>query len=754
MKPHDRWIARLPVALCLAALGAPAIADWVQHPNPLVIPVTPKNLVSQVANPPVFTWPRHASNPPAYVIEISLGTTLYKSFTVTRNWLFPTEKLPGGSYNWRVRPSTSTTEWSDRRNFTIDSTAREFVVPDDATLRTQITAKPRPRSIQASMPVYAEWSAALKAERGISLTRLRTEVDWQAARIALPLDSNWLLSTATVTAATVAQTAAVRQSIYANGRQLNAAALLYRLTGEQKYLDEALRRADAFANLSATGPTSYLNQDQGTRIIALGLAKTVDLLIGALDATRRARYLAIIDVRMTDMYNDLAGNNGRMDQYPFDSHGGTNLAYLALVAALTVGDIPHANTWFDFAFRASVASTSHWSGPDGGFANGTAYAQYTAEILQSIWQPLGIITDVNMFDKPWSRGFMHYLMQFLPPGSTRHVFGDEHEVTPMMKVPKGFMSRYATPQAAWYFRTVADEMDTLMMLEAPYPMPVSSITTVAPPANAALFAGIGWTAMHSNIADSNRTSVFFKSSPYGSFNHSHADQNSFVLVKGGKVVLAEAGYSDYFGSPLSESWYRQTRAHNAVTFDGGIGQATGGYTPLGYTKQMVYGGRIMAFSSTTATDYVEGDATATYDGALSTAVRKLWYLRKQDAVVILDSLAAQTARKFEWNLHALAPMVFENNTSTVNVTDASGTQRVCVRPVQGGTDIVLERRTGATPKAGTVEDHAAYVSSAARTSQEFLMLVDVGCTRPTLRLVTGSTGRTLTVGNQFIIIPR
>jgi hypothetical protein len=745
---------RLSTAAILAVLSGHAAADWVQSPNPLVISAAPKNYLTQVANPPVFTWPRHTSNPASYVLEISNDTAVYKTFTVTRNWLFPTDKLPNGAYNWRVRPSNDVTGWSDRRNFNIDANARDFLVSDDAALRAKIVAKPRPRSVQSTMPVYANWSAAMKTERGTALSRMRAEVDWQMARIALPHDSNWPLSTAVVTAASVVQSAAVRTSIYANGRQLQAAALLYRLTGEQKYLNETIIRADAFANLSVTGPTSYVNQDQGTRVIALSLAKTVDLLTDGLDATRRARYLSIIDQRTTDMYLDLAGNNGRMDQYPFDSHGGTNLAYLALIASLTVGDIDNANAWFDFAFRASVASTSVWSGPEGGFGNGTAYAQYTAEILQTIWQPLGIITDVDMFQKQWSRGFMHFLMQFVPPGSTRHVFGDEHEVTPTMKVPKGFMSRYATPQAAWYYRAVTDEMDSLMMLEAPYPMPVSSIATVAPPANAALFPSIGWTAMHSDITDNNRTSVFFKSSPYGSFNHSHADQNSFVVMKGGKALLTEAGYSDYYGSPLADSWYRHTKAHNAVTFDGGIGQATGGYTTQGYTKQMVYGGRLTAFSTTSTVDYVEGDATPTYDGALSSAVRKLWYLRGQDAVVIHDRLTSPVARKFEWNMHSLATMAFETDTKTVNVTDSTGTQRVCVSPIVSDPDFTLEHRTGAAPKAGTVEDHAAYVSSVSRTNQEFLILVDVGCKRPTVVVTSGATSRTLTIGTQSITLPR
>ncbi len=746
---------KLMLAAALAAVSTAASADWAQSPNPLVVAPAPKNLSTQVANPPVFSWARHSSNPDSYTVEIRANGAVYKTFNVKRNWLFPTTPFAKGTYTWRVRPSTSSTAWSDPRTFIIDSNARDFIVYDDNFLRNRIAGKARPRSIQSNIPVYSNWSAAMKAERGAALQRLRTEVEWSIPRLAFPKDSDWPLRDTNVqTAANAAQNAAVRSAVFGNGRQLSAAALLYRLTGEQKYLTEALARADALVALDINGPTSYQNQDQGTRVIALSLAKAFDLISGNIDATRRNQWLWNIDQRTTAIYNDLSGSSGRMDQYPFDSHGGTNLAYLALIAALSVGNIPNANQWFDFSFRASVASTSVWSGPDGGFGNGTAYAQYAAESILAVWQPLGVIAGVNLFDKPWTRGFMNYLMQFLPPGSMRHVFGDEHEVTPSMRVMKGFAARYATPQTAWYFHTISNEMDALTMLEAPYPLPVATINATTPPSNSAIFPSIGWSAMHSNMADANRTSVFFKSSPYGSFNHSHADQNSFVVMKGGHALLSEAGYSDYYSSPMANSWYRQTKAHNGITFDNGQGQITTGYTPEGYNKQMIYGGRLTAFSPSSSVDFVEGDATPTYDGALSKAVRKLWYLRQQDAVVILDTLAAPVARKFEWNVHSLAAMSFESSTKTINVTNANGTHRACVRPIPSAPDYNLERRTGVAPKAGTVEDHAAYVSSAARTSQEFMILIDIGCKRPDVSLTASDGGRTLKVGAQTIILPR
>lgn len=737
---------------CTATIGTNASADWAVHPDPMVITAAPKAWTTQVANPPVFSWPRHSSNPPSYVLEIKNGSTVYKTYTATRNWLLPSEALADGTYTWRVRPSNNATAWTDPRYFYVNSLTARFVVPDDAALRSQIAAKARPRAI--STPPYSAWPAALKLERGAALTRLKTEIDWATPRLAIPKDSDWALtSTTTVTAQTAAQIAAVRQAIFANGRQLEAASLLYRLTGEQKYLTETLVRGDALAALDVNGATSYISQDQGTRVIALSLAKAYDALNDALDSTRKAKWLSIIDQRTTVIYNDLSNNAGRMDQYPFDSHGGTNLAYVALIATLTIGDITNATKWFDFSFRASVASTSVWSGPEGGYANGTSYAQYSAEIFQQLWQPLLIATGVDMFSKPWSVGFMRFLAHFVPPGQKRHLFGDEQELVPTGYVFKGYAANISTAQAYWYYKTVPGEMEGLKMLQAPYPLPVTKAPGAAVMPNAGVYPSIGWVAMHSSMADLNRTSLYFKSSPYGSYNHSHADQNSFVLMKSGNALLAQSGYSDYFGSPNAANWYRQTKAHNAITFDGGKGQITDGYTQQGYNRQKMFGGKITAFSTTSTLDYAEGDATPTYGGALNSAIRKVWYLRTSNAAVIMDKLVAPTAVKYEWNFHAFSPMAYDSATKKVTVASADATERVCLRPITPASVNFEKRQALVAPKAGTVEDHGAFVSPAPVTSQEFLILLDVGCKNPAVQLTATASGRTLKVGTQTLALP-
>ncbi|UMR28359.1 heparinase II/III family protein [Massilia sp. MB5] len=732
------------IALGLAAVALPSHADWALSADPVAVKPKPEQMQVQPQNPPAFTWSRHPLKPASYTVEVKSGSTVIATYTTKRNFYLPSKAFAAGSYTWRVTPST-VDAWSTPRTFVIDSTSKVFEVPETEVLRSNAVKHPRPRMLAKDFLPAAQWTAQMKTDRGAALTRLTTEVTGRITSLAAIRDTNWVLySNAVASAARAAQDTDIRYKIGLAARQMEAAALLFRLTGDVKFLNEALLRGDQLASLDPYGTTSYSNQDQATRQIAFSLAKSFDLLYDKIDTARRAAWLKAIEQRITVIYTDLAAGDGRMDQFPFDSHGGSNLGYVAVISALLVNDLPVAQAWFDFATRAFIHSTSVWSGPEGGYSQGTAYGTYSADILIQQWQPLGEALGMNLFNKPWAIGFSNYMMHFLPPGSPGNVFGDEREIIPNWALPKAFAARYATPTAAWYVKNQLGDENELTLLAARYPLPVQTVTAAVAPANAALYPSIGWVAMHSSMADRARTSLYFKSSPYGSYNHSHSDQNSIVLNSGGRRLLIESGYQDYYMSPLVVSWYRQTKAHNAVTYDGGTGQFT-----QGSGENLGYNGRITAFSTTAGLDYAEGDATPAYGGSLTSAIRKVWYLRNQDAVVVLDKLSAPAAHKFEWNMHAAGPLTAD---AAGKVTITNVDRSVCLTDLSSGS--VFATRSGPPPKAGAVENHGAYVKTTAATSAEFLVVLDVGCKRPAISLSATASGRTLTVGTQTLSLPK
>lgn len=87
-----------------------------------------------------------------------------------------------------------------------------------------------------------------------------------------------------------------------------------------------------------------------------------------------------------------------------------------------------------------------------------------------------------------------------------------------------------------------------------------------------LLPDIGSTAMPSDPAGPKWKLIYYESNPCGSHNHGHAGRNAFVLHAGGQALLEGTGKFDFHDSEHAGRWCTTTKAPNAPTFDGGIGQ--------------------------------------------------------------------------------------------------------------------------------------------------------------------------------------
>ena len=256
--------------------------------------------------------------------------------------------------------------------------------------------------------------------------------------------------------------------------------------------------------------------------------------------------------------------------------------------------------------------------------------------------------------------------------------------------------------------------------------------------NSVVLTDIGWAAMHSELADPKRTSIYFKSSPYGSQSHSHADQNALVVHVGGKALLKSSGYYDFYDSEHARQWYTTTKAHNAITFDGGVGQGTG---------NKAAGGRIVSSRSDSRYDIVAGDATGAYMGQLSKALRTVVYLRP-GVVLIHDLLASEEPRRWEWNFHADQRMQGDERSVRIE----SGGESLCIDFLTGPPSR-FEQHAGfpAPPqskgKTTNFPDqwHAMFVASERSREAAYITAMRVGCTGVAPKLVEEASGWTVSV---------
>ncbi len=655
--------------------------------------VRPADCARVEQSPPDFSWPAAA---PGAIYEFRLRHPdgHVRTMLTEHNWLAWPQVLPPGDYQWRIAIEAPDGRRVDGpvRRFVVTATARPFVIPDWRMILDSASTMARPRALP---PDRNALRATLLADNHAGLDHLRGSV---ADRLDAPLPEA------------------------PQPRDALDVAFAWIVTGEKRYREEAVRHARHLASRAPDGITSYAYSDEQAREITWALALLYDWLAPTLSDDDRQLLLATLEVRIADIYEDIIVNR-KFAAQPFDSHRSRTLTHLAAMAVLLAGDLPSAAVWIRDALPLAVHWTSPWGGEDGGFANGTAYALWDISGSLLAWYVLRWVADVDLAGKAWARNFPEYLAYFLPPGAPAGAFGDGAEL-PLTEVRARLGKAYArfapSPLGRWYAAALdGEDPARLELLLAPAADPDDAAALPSDTANARHFPSIGWTAMHSSLQNLERVSIYFKSSPYGSYNHSHADQNSFVLNAGGERLAIDSGYYDGYRSAHWRHWYKQTIAHNAITFDGGHGQLV-----FEETDERAPGA-ITHFTHRQDYDIVSADAASAYGGALSRADRTLVYLRP-GSVLIHDVLESAQPRRWEWNIHALHRILVDAERS---IRIRSGAMELCIDLLHAPAVSFAQTDEFSAPPQGTRDPqwHGHFVSSDASANAEFLALLRVGC---------------------------
>ena len=711
-----------------------ATADWMTT-VPLdrsSAQIWPVDCATVEQSPPDFSWPDLGAGV-QYQVSVTYPDGRARTLAAPLNWINWDEVLPAGDYSWQVQAAVAGgTQQSRARRFTVSSGAVPFLVPDWSSIFTRAAAKPHPRALPD-----AAAAQAMMNQRQAALSSLVSQVDSLLAAPVQPEPD------------AAASPGAISAQTFGECQRMLNAALAWLVTSNQAYLADALRRAQNLAAWDSQGSTAYARVDLASRAIAGMLALAYDWLYPALTVDQKNQLLGAILTRSADMYNDLFGGRPRAALYPYDSHRNVTLLYLAGISVLLAGDASQAQTWLRDALPLALHWTSPWGLEDGGFGNGTAYAGWTMGDSLLAWYTLRWAAGVDLAPKAWVRNYANFLAYFLPPATPAGVFGDGAEANlteNWARFGKAYTLFAPSPLGRWYASQLTGEDPTqLEILLAP---PADSIPAAYPPGtpDSALLPSIGWAALHSSLQDPARVSIYFKSSRYGSYNHSHADQNSFVVYAGGQPLAIGSGYYDGYMTPHWWQWYKQTRAKNAITFDGGLGQAL-------YEQSGALGaGAITAYSRQPGYDIVTGDATQAYAGALSLARRSLVYLRP-NLLLVYDALASASARQWEWNIHALNAM---NVVSDQSISIQANGQSLCIDMLAGPPmRFTQTSQFTADPQPGSAwapQWHGAFVSTSPSTGAEIIALLRVGCTATAARASNANGIWTVAVGDKTVTI--
>lgn len=640
---------------CIPAKGD----DWINtFPTPTYVQANPADCAELSYRTPTYNWPYLSGVSYQLTTTDPFGRTKTVSVPAGTNWYTSDSPLTPGRYSWSVKTSTNKTSLT--RQFTILSEASGFFVPSPDEMVSRAIAVPHPRGFPRGTEKDA-LMAAIVGPRAAQMTNMLNRSRGQIGK-SLPPEPP-----------VGSYHGDVQNVTFAEEKIIKEALLCWKTLGRDDLLAEATRRVDHLLTWDPDGATSHENHDQANRAIVWALTNYYDWNFSALNAAKRAEILSNIKTRVqaagteTRMFESLKN----LSKYPYDSHGFATASRLSAIAAMLAGDLPEANVWLKSIAPVYINLHCPWGGEEGGFANGTSYGVWQSDDISN-WQVLRWTIGVDLTQKGWSKSHGKFLAYFLPNGSPSHLFGDGAELTnsPVQSYGRAYVNHMDDPFYRWYANQFPMSSHILEMFS-----PANLTGAAFLPADmgpSILFSDIGWTAMHSSLTDTQRTSVYFKSSWYGSFSHSQADQNSFVLDSKGKRLLIDSGYYDDYASPHWTNWYKLTKAHNAITYDGGQGQSIAGHSNGDIDAK----GKITQFdNSNPILDMVTGDATQAFKGALSKNIRSLAYLRSSDVVVVFDAVTSSAPRTWEWNLHSFNDMTVVSPTQ-VQIT--TGTASVCV----------------------------------------------------------------------------
>lgn len=180
-----------------------------------------------------------------------------------------------------------------------------------------------------------------------------------------------------------------------------------------------------------------------------------------------------------------------------------------------------------------------------------------------------------------------------------------------------------------------------------------------------LFADFGWATFRTSW-EKNETMLGVKCGH--TWNHSHADANSFILFHKGEKIIKEAGNCSY-PNPEYGQYFFQSPAHNVVLFDG-EGQPTNQQY-----EGSILDGRLSSLLDAGNIRYILANGTGPYAKNFVRNFRH--FLWVDNVIYIIDDLKTYRTGKFEWLWHPEG----EVKKNGIDLTVTNNNASAVIRPI-------------------------------------------------------------------------
>lgn len=581
----------------------------------------------------------------------------------------PHQVLSTGTWYWRFRSVSKSGEelpWSETYSFTVADDTPQFATPPFSTFRKNV-----PRE-------YPRIYCFLKDSLAQARRKVRSHPEFEAmideGRNALSV--NYSNDTKPYNKITL---------LSADCDKLNTA---YQLMQRDLYGEKMVKNVRCL--LAATSDPKVIANDFNAGELVYTLACTYETCFDRFTTQEQKQIETIIMNTLSQYYHSRI--LGREENMFFDEHFWQFSFRHFLQGALVLHDkYPLAQEYLEYSYElwTSRAPASGFN-RDGAWHNGTNYFSANAISLAYVATLFSHLTGTDFLQHPWYKNIGLGVAYCWQPGSLSSGFGDGHENTNSkpLRIRSAFADFMARntgdPYATWYSsindRYKSESETRLYRMASGKQRPAyAQLPGNAP--KAAWFKDCGEMTANSNLNNLKQNiSLSFHSSPFGSGNHTHSNQNAFNLHYGGEAVYRAVGHYMKFDDPHNLLSYRNTRAHNTLLVDG-IGQP---FTQRanGYIVRMFNGNHI---------SYALGDASNAYcgiseinywkrafaennlkqspeNGFGETPLKKYRrhiFLLHPRTVLIYDELEAERPVRWDWLLHSPVKFGIDQATSTL-----------------------------------------------------------------------------------------
>jgi hypothetical protein len=432
-------------------------------------------------------------------------------------------------------------------------------------------------------------------------------------------------------------------------------ALIYRLTGEKDFAEQARRDMLVAARFPDWMPDNFLPTAELSNAMGIGYDWLYDYLGETdRDAIRRAIIDKSLKPAMKYYQSDTGWARAEMNHNNVCNGG-------VLVGALAIAETePELAQRIVRESRQSIATAMKLYAPDGGWPEGPMYwnyaTRYTCYYLAALESATG--DDLGLKDTP---GFAHTgFFGIHSTGPTRLTFNFGDGDAQIHPAP--FMFYLARtlkqPVFAAYERWAGAELETGMELVWAPLEPTPSFEELAnqPLNRDAIFRGVHCAFFRGSWTDPNTTYLAFK----GGQNiergtHQHLDLGSFIMDALGQRWACDLGPDDYElpGYTREQRWsyYRcSTPGHNTITLDDG-NQDTSGKAPL------------VAFHSETDRAFAVADMSDAYDEAKGGRMYRGVMLIDRKHVLVQDEIDLRRGARITWNFHTPAKVRLDGSSA-------------------------------------------------------------------------------------------